>query len=261
MTVVAVLADPPWPGLVLPRVVEQTPLSATDAADLYEAALADAVRAVATSGGDLLVNYRPADLLPADVDGADDPETAVRAVAEDALTGLEGDPHVEAARYEPQVGETEAARVGNTVTHLLREEGADSAAVLRPTAPLVGRTEIDAAAMKLRNAASVLGPTETGGVYYAGFAEPVEFTDALAPAAVETLTARTDDAGGQADFIGMSPTITTASGLATTVALVRARGRAGRRTPVYTAAAVEALGLAAERTESGTPTVRVDGTD
>ena len=261
MTVVAVPAKPPRPGVVLPRLVETTPLSATAAASLYEATLSDAVRAVATSGGDLLVNYLPAESLPeveTDAEDAEDPETAVRSLVEAALADLEGDPHAGEPRYEPQVGSTAAARVGNTVTHLLEKEGVGSAAVLWPTAPLAGRTAVDGAAMKLRDATTVLGPTATGDVYYAGFTEPVDFEGALAASAVETLADRTADAGGQADFLDVVPSVATPSGLATTVALVRARERAGRRVPSYTAAAVAALGLRTRETGGGM-TVRVTG--
>lgn len=248
MTVVAVLADPPREG-VLPRVVGGTPLSAADAAALYEATLSDALRAVATSGGDLLVCYRPADLLPDG--GTGDPEARVRAVAEEALSDLGTDPHFEAARFERQVGSSQAARVGNVVTHLLREEDAESAAVVWPTAPLAGRTEVDGAAMKLRTAETVLGPTTDGGLYYAGFTEPVDFADALVPPAVETLTERAAAAELGTNLLEITPSVATPAGLALTVSLLRARSRGGLAVPSFTAAAVEALGLRTVTGEDG----------
>ena len=64
MTTVAVLCDPPRPGLVLDDLVDASPLSPEAAADLYAALLRDSVRAVAGSGGELLVNYRPASESP-----------------------------------------------------------------------------------------------------------------------------------------------------------------------------------------------------
>ncbi len=264
MTVVAVPAKPPRPG-VLSRVVDRTPLSREGAATLYEATLSDAVRAGAKSGGDLLVTYRPAD-GPADggesqdegdeVSGEKrgagaDAEAAVREVVEAALSDLDRDPHAGEPRYEPQVGSTAAARVGNTVTHLLEEEDAESAAVLWPTAPLAGRTVVDGAAMKLRSATTVLGPTTTGDVYYAGFTAPVDFEDALSEPAVETLTERTETADGETDFVDVLPSVATPAGLALTTALVRARRRADRRVPPFTAAAVETLGLRAVASEGG----------
>ena len=51
MTTVAVLADPPRVGLVHDRLVETSPLTAGEAAELYSAGLRDVCRAVATSGG------------------------------------------------------------------------------------------------------------------------------------------------------------------------------------------------------------------
>ncbi len=267
MTVVAVLAEPPRPG-VLSRVAEETPLSAEGAATLYEATLSDAVRSVAKSGGDLLVNYRPADGDSRTGAGAEesrpderwgddagpdagDPEKAVRTVVEAALADLERDPHAGEPRYEPQVGSTPAARVGNTVTHVLREEGAESAAVLRPTAPLASRTAVDGAAMKLRSATTVLGPTTGGDVYYAGFTAPVDFEDALSPPAVGTLTERTAAAEGGTDFIEVLPSVETPAGLALTTTLVRSRRRAGRRVPAFTAAAIATLGLRAVEDDGG----------
>lgn len=252
MTVVAVLADPPRDGLVLPDLPGGTPLSESEVATLYEAALKDAVRAVAASGGDPLVNYPSADDLPASGDDHD-PEDRLRSVVEDALDGF---PEADAGevRYEVQVGSTPAARVGNTVTHLLREEDANSAAVCWPTAPLMGRTEVDSAAMKLRGSPVVVGPADGGRVYYAGFTEPVDFEDALEPPAVETLVTRGVDAGHDADFLPTVPRIDTPGGLASTVAIVRARTWAGRIVPEFTAGAIDDLGLAV-REEGGEATV------
>lgn len=231
MTVVALLADPPRPGLVYPDLAD-APVSPAEAADLYRACLRDAARAVVDSGGDLLVNYRPEDLLPDDHEGPP-AEAAVRETLADVA---------EDARYEVQVGSTPSARVGNTLTHLL-EEGATSAAALWPSAPLVGRTRLDEAAMKLRRSETVLGPAERGGVYYLGVRDPVDFADALRPPAVGRLVDRTDDAGGETDFLQPSPTVDHRDGLATAVALLRARERAGRPVPPETTARVEDLGL------------------
>jgi hypothetical protein len=63
-----------------------------------------------------------------------------------------------AVRFERKVGSSRSARVGNTVTHLLEEENAQSVGVLEPTVPLVNRTEIDGAAMSLRRHELVHGP-------------------------------------------------------------------------------------------------------
>lgn len=249
MTVVAVLADPPREGLVLSDLPGATPLSPAEAADLYGTALGDVVRAVAASGGDPLVNYRPPDLLPEEYRDGPDPEGELRTVVEDALSGVpDADPGE--VRYEVQVGSTPAARVGNTVTHLLREEEATSAAVCWPSAPLLGRKDVDSAAMKLRRSPVVLGPATGGRVYYAGFTDPVDFEAALTPPAVETLAARGTDAGHDVDFLSTLPRIDTPGGLVSTVALVRARRRADRWVPAATADLVADLGLAV-REEGG----------
>jgi glycosyltransferase A (GT-A) superfamily protein (DUF2064 family) len=237
VTVVAVLLDPPRDGLVLPDLTESSPLSPGEATDLYRAMAADVLRAVDASGGDLLVNYRPDDDLPAEHRGEDSAEAAVRALAADALGDL-GD-----VRFEVQVGSTPAARVGNTVTHLLDREGIASAAALRPDTPLVTRKEIDGAAMKLRRSQVVLGPSERGSVYYAGFADPIDFTDALDTPAVETLVRRARDADLDADFLAQHTRVRTGSDLATLLSIVRARQRAERVVPTATAEYLDDLDI------------------
>ena len=131
MTVVALLANPPREGLVGTAIAESTPLSPAEAADLYEAQFRDAVLAVERSGGELLVNYPDEDDLPAEHRTETSPEAALRTLVADTLGGTDG------VRFERQVGSSFGARAGNTVTHLLREEGADSVAVVTPTAPLL----------------------------------------------------------------------------------------------------------------------------
>ena len=238
MTVVAVLADPPRPGLTLSQLADTTPLSETEAAELAAAMLKDTLRAVEASGGELLVNYRPDDLLSvANVDPAVSAESELRSVAEDALN----DP--EAARFEVQVGSTPSARAGNTVTHLLKQEGVQSAAVVRGDAPLLRRSTIDSAAMKLRTNEVVLGPSTDGRVYYAGFTAPIDFEGAFTTPELESLVDRANDAGVDTEFIGMFPTVRTGADLATLVSSIRARWQAGRVVPEHTAAFVVETGL------------------
>lgn len=250
MTVVAVLLDPPRDGLVLPDLPASSPLSAAEATGLYRAMAKDVLRAVEASGGDLLVNYRPDDLLPGEFRGDESAEAEVRALAAAALDDP-GD-----ARFEVQVGSTPAARVGNTITHLVEREGASSAAALRPDAPLVTRKEIDGAAMKLRRSEVVLGPSERGRVYYAGFADTPDFADALEPPAVETLVSRARDADLAADFLAQHTRVRTGDDLATVAALVRARQRADRITPEHTAAYLDDLGLRVTEEGGGSTLVR-----
>ncbi|AGB32396.1 hypothetical protein Natpe_2587 [Natrinema pellirubrum DSM 15624] len=234
--IVVVPVDPPRDGLVLSALADQSPLTDSEATALYEAAVADVCRAVASSGGDLLVNYRDAETLPeTHADG--DPEAEVRTLVIEAL-GEDAE-----ARFERQVGSSRSARVGNTVTHLLEQEGAQSVGVLEPTAPLVNRTEIDGAAMSLRRDDVVLGPSTGGSVYFAGFSEPIDFTDADATPALSTLARRGADAGLGVGFAPMLPTIRTPAGLRETIAGLEARRAAGRSGAEATAALVGELGL------------------
>ena len=251
MTVVAVLADPPRPGLPVPRLATTSPLSESEAASLAAAMLKDTLRAVEASGGDLLVNYRPDDLLPdRHVRPDESAEAAVRSLADDALD----DP--EAARFEVQVGSTLSARAGNTVTHLLETEGVQSAAVVRGDTPLLKRSTIDSAAMNLRTNEVVLGPSTDGRVYYAGFTAPIDFEGAFAEPALETLVDGANDAGHDTEFLAMLPTVRTGADLATLVSSIRARWQAGRVVPEHTATFVVEHGLTVVSDgEDGTPTL------
>jgi glycosyltransferase A (GT-A) superfamily protein (DUF2064 family) len=244
MTTIAVLADPPREGLVATDLAATTPLAKPEAAELYAAMLRDVLTAVERSGGDLLVNYRPDDLLPeAHVTGTA-AEAAVRAVAAAALDDVEG------VRFEPQVGSTFDARAGNTVTHLLRQEDVASAAVVEPTTPFLTRPLIDNAAMKLRRSAVVLGASTRGRAYYAGFTEPIDFAGTFEPPELETLTDRARDADLEADFLPIQPVIETGADLQDVLPLLRARVAAGRGVPVETAATLEDFGLQVDRDDS-----------
>jgi len=237
MTTIAVLADPPRDGLVATDLASTSPLTEAEAAEWYAAVLKDACVAVDKSGGDLLVNYRPDDLLP-DEHVTDTPsEAAVRAVVASALDDL-GD-----VRFEPQVGSNMAARAGNTVTHLLREEDVVSVAVVDPTIPFLTRPIVDNAAMKLRRSEVVLGTSTRGRVYYAGFTEPIDFTDAFADPALETLNARGRDEGHDVDFLPIQPVVESGSDLLDALPLLHALVDAERIVPVHTATVVDELGL------------------
>lgn len=234
MTTVAVLVDPPRGGTALRGLVDDGVVTEAQAVSLYRAMVGDVCEAVQTSGAELLVNYRSADQLPADVT---DPEKALRSVVEDALE------NTDEVRYEVQVGSTFAARVGNTVTHLLKREEVRTAAAVTPAAAFLGRQHVDSAAMKLRRSEVVLGPTTDGRVYYTGFGDPIDFTDAYEPPAVETLVERAGEAGLTADFLPMLPTLETSRDLQTVLPLLRARTAAGLQVPPRTASALAELDL------------------
>jgi len=251
MATLAVLADPPVEGVVLSEIEESVPLTAAEATRLYEAMLTDICRGIQASSGELLVNSRPADQVPADVD----PEQALRDLLAEKLE------EPEEARYEVQVGETFAGRVGNTATHLLEEEGEDSIAVVKPTVPFLGREQIGSAAMKIRSSDVVLGPTTDGRVYYAGFTDPFDFENAYETPAVETLTEHAGDADLDVDFLPMEQVVETGQDLADAVAQVRARLRAGRNVPLATAEVVTELGLYVEECKEGIAVARTSNGD
>ncbi|WP_251330526.1 DUF2064 domain-containing protein [Haloplanus pelagicus] len=241
MTTIAVMADPPREGLVATDLAATSPLTEAEAAECYAAMCRDVFVAVSRSGGDLLVNYRPDDLLPSEHVTDTTAKAAVRALAAGALDDP-GD-----ARFEPQVGSAFDARAGNTITHLLREEGVTSAAVVQGSAPFLTRTLVDNAAMKLRRAEVVLGASTRGRVYYAGFTDPVDFADAFTPPAVETLTDRGRDAGHDVDFLPIQPVLETGADLVDVLPLLNARVDAERIVPANTAAFLDRIGLRVDR--------------
>lgn len=235
MTTVAVLAEPPIEGVVFPDLVGTTPLSAEACTELYEAMLTDVCRAVEASSGDLLVNYRPREHLG--LDDSVSPKTELESVVSEAVDAPD------AVRYEVQVGESFAARAGNTVTHLLEQEEEGSVHVLEPTTPLVSRQAIDSASMKLRRTPVVAAPAQGGRVGYAGFTQPIDFEGAYDAPAVESLVDSAVSADLEADFLPSLQPVETAADLASVVAEIRARERAGRIHPTATASVIEELGV------------------
>jgi len=240
MAVHAVLLDPPRPGLVLPELVATSPLSESEAADLYAAMATDVLRAAERSGGEVLVNYRDGEALPEQAiagDAGADAEAAVRALAAGALD----DP--DAARYEVQVGSTPAARAGNTATHLLREEGADSVSMLDPRAPTIARTDLDGAAMSLRRNEIVLGPGTGGRLYYHGVTEPVDFEGVYDPPELSTVARRAADEGHGVAFAAMHPVVATEQDLATLLVALEARIATSSPIPEATMEVLYDLGI------------------
>lgn len=247
MTTVAVLCDPPRPGEVLESLVGPSLLTDAEAADLYAAMTRDVVSAVATSGAALLVNYRDpdADAAPTD-NGPSAAESELRSVVGEAV-----DVDDDRVRFEVQVGETFAGRAGNTATHLLDAEGAGSVAITRPEAAFLRRPEIDGTAMKLRSTDAVLGPAPGGRVYFAAFGDPIDFADAYAPPAFETLTDRCLDAGLDVDFLETKPYLASPADLAHAATHVRAVRKAGGLVPEHLAEWLEAIDIDVAATEEG----------
>lgn len=229
------MARPPYPGVVLQSLVESTDLSDTDAVTLYEAMLGDVCEAVAASGGALLINYAPREHLPDSVPEEAEPKTAIADVVADAV------PDHDAVRYEVQVGSSFDARAGNTVTHLLDREEADSVHVVEPTVPMLTRSVVDQTSMKLRSSPVVVGPASEGRVHYAGFTEPIDFEGAFDAPALETLVRRAVSEGHDVDFIEQLTTVETARDLSTITSLLVARSATGRAVPERTLAALESI--------------------
>lgn len=239
MTTVVVPADPPREELAYPGLVEETPLSAADATTLYTATLSDVCRSAALSGGDVIVNYRPTDLLDDAARRPDtDPETDLRDALADAV-----DVPVDDLRFEVQVGSTPSARRGNTITHLLDEAGVGSVAVIEPDAPLLFRTQVDSLSMSLRRTDVILAPGGGGTVAMSGFGDTIDFTDAYASPALRTVTERALDAGHDPDYMAGARRIRSAADLVSVVVEIQARDRADRIVPPHTAATIESLGL------------------
>jgi glycosyltransferase A (GT-A) superfamily protein (DUF2064 family) len=225
MTTMVVLAERPaetalaaFPGL-----------SDEEARRLYCASLADVCETILHGKADLLVNYPD----PEWFDGGVDPEAELQAVLDAELD------EPDAVRYEVQVGETKAARVGNALTHLLDAEDETTAAVVDPYTPLLAREHIGTLAMKLRTSDVVVGPAQAGRLSVAGFTTPIDFDDIYATPAVETVTNRAREQGLAVEFLPVLPRLDTSEGLATTLSLVRARLAAERLVPPRTAAFIE----------------------
>jgi glycosyltransferase A (GT-A) superfamily protein (DUF2064 family) len=255
MTVHALVVDPPRPGLALPELASRVPGLGNDgAATLAGAMVQDAAVAAADSGGDLLVNHPTASQLPEASRTGADPASELRELLNEALDSLDD------VRFEPQVGGSFEARVGNTVTHLLRAEDAASVAVLDGRAPTLDHPALDSAAMKLRRSEVVVGPAPGGRVAYLGLTGPIDFAGAWQPPALETLVDRAVDAGHAVDFLPMHPAVDGSEGLASVVPVVAARRAAGRRVPEHTAAAIDELALRVVEGEANGP-LAVDSTD
>ncbi len=230
MTTIAVLAEPPVEECV-PTVLPDREQS--EQLTLYRAMLADVCDAIQHGEGNLLVNYRQKSAVP---DGVDSKQS-LKTLLNEELT------EPDEVRYERQVGETYSGRVGNTLTHLLETEEKPTVAVAKPTAVFLRREHIGTAAMQLRTSEVVLGPAPGGRLTFAAFREPIDFTDAFAPPAVETVTERATGEGLDVSFLAMTPLLAEPEDLPTALSLLRARRQAGRLVPQRTAAVIEDLDI------------------
>lgn len=232
MTTVLVLADPPredaLPGL-------SGVLSKEGRRRLSRAFLQDVIQAADAAAGDMLIAVRHGEAVGHDQASAE--ETVREAMG--PADGVDAD----AVRIERQVGSTPSARLGNAVTHLIEEEDVDSVVAVWPGAPMLGRADIDGAAMKLRQRSVVLGPATRGRIALAAFRAPIDFTEAMSRPAVLSLTTAARDADLAVDFIAEQILVDTHADLSSLVIAIRARLLADRLVPPQTTAAISDLGL------------------
>lgn len=237
MTVFAVLLDPPRPGLVLQDVSKTSPLNPEEAATLYAAMAKDTVRAVAESGGELLVNYRTEADIPEQYRTGTPVKEEIKSLVSQAID----DPDI--ARFEKQVGSTFASRVGNTVTHLLTEEAADSVGVLDGKSPTLVRQTLDSAAMKIRHHNAVIAPGINGDWSFLAFTELIDFTNIFEPPALVTIVNAIVEEDYSVDFLPIHPHVTDETNLIMLVTLMQARAAANKITPPFTRDALDRFDL------------------
>ncbi len=228
MTTVVLLADAPVEGVACQDLVADTALTPADGLAIYEALVADTLATMERSTIDMVVNYQPAEAVPDEADGPD-PETRLREIAGSVMTP----DRFEDLRFEPQVGSDDSAVVGNAITHLVRDEGVQSAAMLRPCLPRVTRSILDEGALKLRRSDVVLGPAPDGEIYYAGFGELIDFESVLEDRPIETITMRAAADDLDVDFLRNRALVSDARTFASAVARINADALAGKPVPEH----------------------------
>lgn len=238
MTVITLFVDPPRPGLVFPDLVEQSALSAGEAAELYQAIFQDLLLSATASGGDVLINYRPDDLLPTKF--TDESEPAAEKISQIAASTIET---LDNIRFEVQIGSTQSARVGNTVTHLLDKEDHSSVGILQPTVASISRSDLDSAAMKQRRADVVIGPGQANTIYYAGFSTPIDFSGVFDSSPLASVIQGANDADLKISLLDMHPVLSDIQGLKTYISHAHARKRAGLPFAEHTVDVIETLDL------------------
>lgn len=227
MTTVAIMADPPIPGLVLRDLIGVVDLSADDVAKLYVAMFKDVMIAIEHSGGELLINYQSTENLPSEFNSDTDPADELASIA---TSVLDGEP-----RLEKQVGSNKYERYRNTITHLLDVESVQSAAFVPACTPLMTRVIIDSAAMKLRRHEVVVGPTVNGDLYYAGFTAVPDLSIPRDISPVEAVARHAVKAGFMVDVLKDGHIVSDAGSLAELLLRVRTLRAANHPVPTFTA--------------------------
>lgn len=105
--------------------------------------------------------------------------------------------------------------------------------------------------MQLRRNEVVVGPAVNGEVFYAGFTEPIDFSDVGTRLGIETTVERATDAGLSVSTLEMAPTLRTPAQLRSALPILRARRDGGLPVPERTVACLDALGLRTVETADG----------
>lgn len=193
----------------------------SELADLYHALCADAISAVDESGGELFLATGATDTAAQNF--ATDLQSAVLTDG-DAAELLTVDRHEDQPDFRSAL-----ASVRNA-------SPAASVGILNPCVTLLGRQQLDTAAMRLRRDDTVIGPTPAGGWYYLGTqleidAVPESLSDDLAR--IAKLFADDDWRLG---FLPLLPVINAPTDIAHMRTLVVSMHRGNRPISPYTAA-------------------------
>ena len=203
---------------------EATPLDALavdDPAALYRAMLGDVLNTCERSGATVLVAVGP-------------PESPVAMEAMEAFVDEEA-LAPDAVRVEAQVGADHGERVHNTVEHLLATSDHRSVSVVYPETPLVRRSVIDAAAMRMRSADVVIAPDTAGGVSNLGLTAALPLRSLTPTTPAYSVVELATEADQTVAFLEMTPRVRTDAALQVTVELLRARAAADAEVPRRTA--------------------------
>lgn len=183
---------------------------------VYRALLMDLLAAAAGSGGDVQV-AAPTD--PAHI------------TLEDLVADALGP--------ETEVPITRHDNPAPTIDEIVGEQEGGSA-VIFPRSPLLRRTHLDAAAMRLRRHDVVLGPSAHHGLLYAAFASEAVVPDGHLRGLVDA-TDTFVAADRSVDFIDPWPALTSTAGVEGACALLTAYERSGRDVAQFTRAALADL--------------------
>lgn len=242
MTTVAVLVEASNKRTLLSDLVERNVITRGETSDLFEAMIRDVIGTVERSGGEVVVAARTDD---EDLEGTDPHVEIDESLRRRFGEAVEGELDVEVS------GESDrAVWIEAVLRSLLNRPGVETAAVVPASVPMLERTHVDGAAMRLRRASMVLGPDHRGGTYYLGVGDVAVLGAGLDPSVEVTLVRGARQQGSEVDFLPVVPTVTDGRDLTWLVGHVEALRTAGRRIPERTAAWIDGVG--ATVTDEGT---------